>query len=382
MNQELAKAIEALLRRIPDKWQRVDSDQLSVVEQQSLLRLVGAGLVERRNTLRLDMAGQNEAFEATIAVTGEAGLLMAIEPVLAESWSRWSGAIDDWRRRTGAASRPFRVTKVGGDEWRLTEHGVLARADLSVPLDPKLSREHAAVIASRERVIDFVMKAGALEDRPPVHGTGQLVSLRSVAAETTASPNPPPTTHVSLTNAVDIAAAFREAMLPMVEAVMGGAGRGNGRAKASKAPQSGSMSWQEATRLAEAHVKKHGGFFPGRNELAGIVGCSPATMTKVLKHSTYLKARRAETAGASKAREVGSSDKLGNPRTDAKSAQEALDDRIDAGETYQPVDAFHAGDDEAPADRDEAIANLIAEQQAERTREERQRRSAKKRPER
>ena len=215
MNQELAKAIEDLLRRIPDKWQRVDTDQFSVNEQQSLLRLVGAGLVERRNTIRLDMAGQNEGFEATIAVTGEAGLLQAIEPALAESWSRWSGAIEDWRRRTGSASRPFRVTKVGGDEWRLTEHGLLARADLSMPLDPKLSREHAAVIASRERVIDFVMKAGALEDRPPVHGTGQLVSLRSVAAETTAPPATPPTTHVNLTNAADIAAAFREAMLPM-----------------------------------------------------------------------------------------------------------------------------------------------------------------------
>ncbi|MCC6229194.1 MAG: hypothetical protein IT432_08220 [Phycisphaerales bacterium] len=378
MNQELAKVIEALLRRIPDKWQRVDTEQLSVTEQQTLLRLVAAGLVERRNTLRLDMAGQNESFEATIAVTGEAGLLMAIEPVLAESWSRWSGAIEDWRRRTGAASRPFRVTKVGGDEWRLTENGLLARADLSVPLDSKLSREHASVIASRERVIDFVMKAGALEDRPPVHGAGQLVSFRSVAAEKAT----PQTTHVNLTNAADIAAAFREAMLPLVEAVVGGGARVNGRSSASTAPQAGSMSWQDAMRHAEEHVKKHGGFFPGRNELASIVGCSPATMTKVLKHSPYLKARRAESAGAAKGKEVGSSDNLGNTQADAKSAREALDDRIDAGETHPPVDAYHAGDDEAPADRDETIANLIAEQQAERTREERQRRSGKKRPER
>ena len=375
MNQELAKAIEALLRRISDKWQRVDTDQLSVTEQQTLLRLVAAGLVERRNTLRLDMAGQNESFEATIAVTGEAGLLMAIEPVLAESWSRWSGAIEDWRRRTGAASRPFRVTKVGGDEWRLTEHGLLAQADLSVPLDSKLSRDHAAVIASRERVIDFVMKAGALEDRPPVHGAGQLVSFRRIAAEKST----PQTTHVNLTNAADIAAAFREAMLPLVEAVVGGGARVNGRSSASTAPQAGSMSWQDAMRHAEEHVKKHGGFFPGRNQLASIVGCSPATMTKVLKHSPYLKARRAESAGAAKGKEVGSSDNLGNTRADANSAQEAVDARIDAGD---PLDAYHAGDDDAPGDRDEAIAKLIAQQRAERTREERQRRSVKKRPER
>ena len=198
--------------------------------------------MERRNTIRSDMAGQGEAYEATIAVTGEAGLLQVIEPVLAESWIRWSGAIKGWRHRAGAARQPFRVTKVGGDEWRLTEHGLLASANLSVPLDPKLSREHAAVVASRERVIDFVMKSGSLQDRPPVHGTGLLVSLRSVAAENTAPAPTPPTTHVNLTNAADIATAFREAMLPMVETIVGGAVRDSGREKASKAPQAGAMS--------------------------------------------------------------------------------------------------------------------------------------------
>ena len=378
MNQEQAKAIEDLLRRIPDKWQRVDTDQLSVTERQALLRLVGAGLVERRNTVRLDMAGQNEGFEATIAVTGEAGLLQAIEPALAESWSRWSGAIEDWRRRTGSASRPFRVTKVGGDEWRLTEHGLLARADLSVPLDPKLSREHAAVIASRERVIDFVMKAGALEDRPPVPGTGQLVSFRSVSAETTAPPISPPTTHVNLTNAADIAAAFRDAIMPMVEAIVNGPGRDSsgGSARASRAD---TMTWQEAMSLAEAHVKKHGGFFPGRNELARIVGCGSSTMTKAIERSGYLKARRKEAEKAKKAREVGSSETHGETFAEARAAQEAVDARIDAGE---PLDAYHAGDEDTPGDRDEIIAKLAAEQRAKRVREDRQHKVAKKRPER
>jgi len=377
MNQELAKAIEDLLRRTPDKWQRVDTDQYSVTEQQALLRLVAAGLVERRNTVRLDMAGQNEGFEATIAMTGEAGLLQAIEPALAESWSRWSGAIEDWRRRTGAASRPFRVTKIGGDEWRLTEHGLLARADLSVPLDPKLSREHAAVIASRERVIDFVMKADALEDRPPVHGTGQLVSFRSVSAERTAPPSSPPTTHVNLTNAADIATAFRDAILPMVEAIVSGSARQSSGGE--KASQADTMTWQEAMSLAEAHVTKHGGFFPGRNELARIVGCSPATMTKAIENSTKLKARRKEAEKAKKAREVGSSETHGETRAEARAAQEVVDARIDAGE---PLDAYHAGDEDTPGDRDEMIAKLAAEQGAEGLREDRQHKAAKKRPER
>ena len=59
-------------------------------------------------------------------------------------------------------------------------------------------------------------------------------------------------------------------------------------------------------RLAKEHVKKHGGFFPGRNELAKIIGCSPDTMPKMLKNSAHLKARRTESKGSGKAKEVGS----------------------------------------------------------------------------
>jgi len=105
-------------------------------------------------------------------------------------------------------------------------------------------------------------------------------------------------------------------------------------------------------------------------------------MTKVLKNSAPLKARRAESKGSGKANEVGSSIEHGDTPAVAKSKQAAIDDRIDAGEPHQPFDAYHAGDDEAPADRDETIAKLIAQQRAERRREERQRKKVKKRPER
>lgn len=378
MTQDLTNAIESLLRRIPDRWQSVDTDQLSVTEQRAILLLVGAGLVERRSSIRLGMAGQGEAIEATVAVTGEAGLLQAIEPLLAESWSRWSAAIDQWRRGSEGAIRPFRVTKVGGDEWRLTEHGLLARADLGVPLDTKLTRDHAALIGSRERVIDFVMKAGSLEDRPPVHGTGTLVALRGVAAEPGGASKTAGPTQVNLTNAADIAAAFRDAILPMVEAIVSGSARESSGGSA-KASQADTMTWQEAMSLAEAHVKKHGGFFPGRNELARIIGCGSSTMTKAIERSAYLKARRKEAEKAKKAREVGSSETHAETLAEARAAQEAVDARIDAGE---PLDAYHAGDEDTPGDRDEIIAKLAAEQRAERLREDRQHKVAKKRPER
>jgi hypothetical protein len=139
------------------------------------------------------------------------------------------------------------------------------------------------------------------------------------------------------------------------------------------------MTWQEAMSLAEAHVKKHGGFFPGRNELARIVGCGSSTMTKAIERSGYLKARRKEAEKAKKAREVGSSETHGESLAEVRAAQEAVDARIDAGE---PLDAYHAGDEDTPGDRDEIIAKLAAEQRAERLREDRQHKVAKKRPER
>jgi len=54
-------------------------------------------------------------------------------------------------------------------------------------------------------------------------------------------------------------------------------------------------------------------------------------MTKVLKNSAPLKARRAESKGSGKANEVGSSIEHGDTPAVAKSKQAAIDDRIDAG---------------------------------------------------
>lgn len=377
-NSEAAKAIEAVLRRIPDRWETIAVDQLTSTEQRVLRLLVGAGLAEHRATVRIEMAGQAEAFEATIAVTGEAGLLQAIEPVLAETWARWSGALSDWNRSTGAGGRPFRMTKVGGEEWRLTEHGVMARADLDVPLDRRLSPGAAAIVGSRERVINFVLKAGPLAERPIVPGSGRLVALRTVPSGAGIAPAPSTAPMpINLANACEIAAALREALLPMFEAAMRpGAPETTAPAAGPAAPASG-MSWQEAMRLAEAHVKKHDGAFPGRNELARIIGCSRATMTKAIKQSPYLKARAAE-AKKSGIREM----QLKAPIDRAPAGDDSAPRRSDLSANNgnaepEPLDAYHAGDDEEedPAD---TVHKLAAQQRAELMREERQRRRAAK----
>lgn len=377
-DSEAAKAIEALLRRIPDRWETVAVDRLTSAEHRVLRLLVGAGLVEHRATVRIEMAGQAEAFEATIAVTGEAGLLQAIEPILAETWVRWSGALSDWNRSTGAGGRPFRMTKAGGEEWRLTEHGVMARADLDVPLDRRLSPGAAATVGSRERVIDFVLREGPLADRPVVPGSGQLVALRTVPSGDGVAP-PPATAPmpINLANAGEIAAELREALLPMFEAVMRQGALGTPVPAAGPAAPPRGMSWQEAMRFAEAHVKKHDGAFPGRNELARIIGCSQSTMTKAIKQSPYLKARAAE-AKKSGIREVQLKASIDRAPAGGDSAPRRSDLGGNNGQPEaEPLDAYHAGDDdyEDPAD---TVHELAAQQRAELMREERQRRRAAK----
>lgn len=101
---------------------------------------------------------------------------------------------------------------------------------------------------------------------------------------------------------------------------------------------------ERARQRAEAHVKRHG--WPGVNALAKLIGdCPPSTLRNAIKKSTYLKARKAEHKAT---RAV--------PMGDA-----VLETAV---QTTEP-DALNA---------------LIAHQQDERDREERQYVSAKRRP--
>ena len=104
------------------------------------------------------------------------------------------------------------------------------------------------------------------------------------------------------------------------------------------------MSWQKAKKLAEAYVKARKGVYPGFNVLANKIGCGKGTMEKAIQNSTYLTARRAEhNARKRRPREV--------PLSDAR-----LEQTPASGET---------------------VDSLAAEQEADRRREERQYRAAR-----
>ncbi len=77
---------------------------------------------------------------------------------------------------------------------------------------------------------------------------------------------------------------------------------------ATSAKINAGMTWQDARKRAEKHVKDHDGAFPRVMQLAKIIGCSRRTIDKAVKNSAYLKARKAEAQSKQSGRTVPLSD--------------------------------------------------------------------------
>jgi len=91
---DLHQSTESLLRTIPERWHDFDHDDLTATEQQALFLLAAARLVERRISVKGEFAGQAPAIEFTIDVTGEYGIVEAMEPLVAEMWTKWGRAFE------------------------------------------------------------------------------------------------------------------------------------------------------------------------------------------------------------------------------------------------------------------------------------------------
>jgi len=215
----VAQAVASLLRSIPERWANFDHDNLSGTEQQALFLLVAAGLVERRIGVRGEFAGQAPAIEFTIDATGEYGVVEALDPVVAQMWTKWGPAFEAWKAGDAKNSTPFRFTRTGVERWRLTEQGVIARGDLDIQAP---SESAAAFVGSFQRTIEFVTSTGHQADRPNVRGEGRLVEMKTRDGGEDRKPTPAP---VSLAKSEELAAAFRDLVVPaMAEALRGVAG--------------------------------------------------------------------------------------------------------------------------------------------------------------
>ncbi|MBE3069262.1 MAG: hypothetical protein IMZ66_03395, partial [Planctomycetes bacterium] len=126
----LAPAIVELLRRIPDTWQTYRSDDLSETQSQALFLLTAAGMVERRERMRMRMLGDPLVVEATITATGEYGGVEALTALAAQTWEDWQDAFRRWKEGPTPNMPPFHCERSEPSEWRLTDQGVIARDDV------------------------------------------------------------------------------------------------------------------------------------------------------------------------------------------------------------------------------------------------------------
>jgi hypothetical protein len=176
----LEVAVAELLHRIPETWQAYEPDDLSETKAQGLFLLTAAGMVERRERLRLRFANHPVVAEATITMTGEYGGIEALEPLVANLWSDWQDAFRVWKKGDAANVSPAHCERLEPSEWRLTDQGQIARQDIQK--------------GEQKTVFDFVLKRGFFDGRPrplpdgrasrrePVRGYGALVSMEKMQA--------------------------------------------------------------------------------------------------------------------------------------------------------------------------------------------------------
>ena len=176
----LEPAVAELLRRIPDTWQAYRPDDLTETQSQALFLLTAAGMVERRERLRLRMVNHPVVAEATITVTGEYGDVEALEPIAAQLWADWQDSFHKWKEGDTPNVASLHCERLEPSEWRLTDQGVAARKSLAD--------------GEQNVVFDFVLKRGFFDGQPrlvngrvcrrePVRGKGALVKMTKMKGE-------------------------------------------------------------------------------------------------------------------------------------------------------------------------------------------------------
>ena len=144
--QNIDASILRILNNTLSVWSQLDSKNRTAFDEQALLFLTAAGFVERRVSLRMRLAGVKDAIEATIVVTGEYGLVEAMEGVISEAWHAWGEVFKAQRTNTDGPPPSLIAERIQDEEIRLTPDGVQAVTDVEG--------------GQSERVLDYVKKTG------------------------------------------------------------------------------------------------------------------------------------------------------------------------------------------------------------------------------
>ena len=170
----------ALLLRVPERWAEFDRDALTATESKALYLLVAAGMVERRIRFRVRLLNHPVGVEGTFTATGEYGTVEALKRVSAAMLREWGDVFLAWQAGETSTEPAFFCEHLKPDDWRLTDQGTIARADLDS------GKPHIA--------IDFVLRRGFFDGQPrlvegrvsrrePVRGSGELLSMRRVSVD-------------------------------------------------------------------------------------------------------------------------------------------------------------------------------------------------------
>ena len=318
---------------LSDTWTDIDPEPWPQARQTALTLLVWSGVAQVRLELTATWTDGRR-------VKGQSS-----------AWGRWQDVIKRalWDAGVREASVQHRLVAA-----RLSREGVEVARDLLSQGDGPFDRL-AALTFIRMTVKPGVFRVERL-DMGSTSAGGQSVA----AAQANASVG-----NIIVNNTIQIDhGAIAEKVLAEIK-TPGGAGLMAGEPSGAPDAPSGAsrpqpgkgMPIDEVIQLAEAHVRKHDGAFPGRNKLAEFIGCAPSSVTKAVKRSTYLKARKAEHEASKKSgREVHVSGSM---------------DQFAGGTAPEPPEPDEPDDGEAE------LQQLIAEQRADQMREERQRRAAK-----
>lgn len=142
-------AVAGLLRRVPERWEPFQMDDLPTTESRSLLLMHDAGFVQLKSRIAVRSTGFPDAMTFSLWHCGVGGFDIA-------STQSLDRLLSEWTIRSGGEPRPagkLIVDRASPHEWRLSEPGVAARRDSA-----KGSR----------RPLLFVTRS----DRPPVQGYG------------------------------------------------------------------------------------------------------------------------------------------------------------------------------------------------------------------
>jgi hypothetical protein len=265
--------VARFLRVVPETWTDHDPTKSSELHERALDLLTTAGMIERRVTLRLRMIGHPALVEATITMTGEAGLAQAMEFVLKDLWNDWREAFE--QRGDGPVSH---CERIGNEQWRLTAEGVAARNDLDA--------------GNAATVFDFVLRRGFFDGQPrllpdgrisqrlPVPGRGVLERMRRVSGD--ASP-----ANMAIANWEAGGQAFAAAFAELLKAKQAAEEpapapmAGNARPSQKRSTERGEAEAKLIAALTKHHQYADGSCLNldpiGNNQLAKAASVSPST---------------------------------------------------------------------------------------------------------